>query len=200
MKRHFVVVLLILSLALSALAQEPRPQAASTVSDQQVVAIQSVLTEVRDALVRVQKTLKGKKYPPLAAITLTLQTVTSKEGGFQFKLWVITIGGKWEKEKSQEVVIQLTPPSHLDPSQVATQSLTSALESAIVSAAEGAQDAGSQEFPLNFSGLSANIGFTVKKTGNAGASIEISPVTVDFSGSLSKTAVHSLKVVFGKIE
>jgi hypothetical protein len=202
MKRCVAVVALVMSLTLPVLAQEPSAQLAGTAPDQQVVEIHAVLTEVRDALVRVQKKLREKvgTYPALATITLTLQTVITKDKEAQFKLWVISLGSTVEKENTQEMVIQLTPPSHLDPSAAGTTSLTEALEHTIVSAVDGARDAGSPEFPLNFTGLSASIGFTVKKTGKVGGSIQVSPITAELSGSLAKTVVQNIKVVFGKIE
>ena len=166
--------------------------------DPKAAAIQSVLTEVRDSLLRVQKTLKAKKYPPLSAITLTLQTVAVKEVGGQVKLWIFSAGSKVSKEASQEVVIQLTPPSADNPSKVSSGSFTDALESAIMSAVDGAQTAGDATLPLKFSGLDVTIGFTVKGNIQAGAKLELLPITVDLSGSVANTAVQTLKVSFGK--
>jgi hypothetical protein len=168
--------------------------------DDQVVAIQTVLGQVRDALVGIQTTLSRDNYPLLASVTLTLQTTVAKEVGGQLKLWVITIGKKWEKSKSQEVVIQLTPPSPSSPRSPRTENLTAALESTIVSAVEGAQNAGTQESPLTLTGLQASISFAVKKGAGGGAAVELIPVGADFSGDISTTAVQNIRVVFGVVK
>ena len=168
--------------------------------DEQVVAIQTVLGEVREALIGIQRTLSHDNHPLLTSGTLTLQTTVAKQVGGQIKLWVITLGKKWEKAKSQEVVIQLTPPSPNSPRNVAGESLTAALESTIVSAVEGAQNAGTQELPLKFTGLQASISFAVKKGTSGGAKIELLPISADFSGDIATTAVQNIRVVFGAVK
>ena len=188
-----------LCLLLLALASRADPPEAPLPDDEQVVAIQTVLGEVREALVGVQKTLSRNSYPPLTSVTLTLQTTVAKQAGGQIKLLVITLGKKWEKGTSQEVVIQLTPPSPSSPRSAAGESLTAALESTIVSAVEGVQNAGTPELPLQFSGLQASISFVVKKGTSGGVRIELLPISADFSGDISTTAVQNIKVVFGAV-
>jgi NTP-dependent ternary system trypsin peptidase co-occuring protein len=169
----------------------------ATPADKNVVAIHTVIGEIRDALVRVQKELKGKKLPPLASVDLTLKTVVEKDAGGTFKLWIISFGVKREKDQTQAVTIHLTPPSPDNPTKVGAASLTEALESAIVSAAEGAQQSGTDEYPLVFSGLTVDIDFTVKTTGNAKISIPvITPITADISGQVAKNATQTIKIVF----
>jgi hypothetical protein len=172
------------------------PQAATS-ADKDVVAIQVVIGQIRDALVGVQKQLKGKQLPPLASVDLTLKTVVEKDAGGTIKLWILSFGVKREKDQTQEVTIHLTPPSPDNPRKVGAASLTDALESAIVSAAEGAQQSGTQEYPLLFSGLTVSIDFTVKTTGNAKVSIPIiTPITADISGQVAKNATQTIKIVF----
>ena len=163
----------------------------------QVVAIQTVIAQVRDALTRVQKDLDGKQLPPLASVDLTLKTVVEKDAGGTFKLWIISFGVKREKDETQTLTIHLTPPSKDNPQKVGAASLTAALESAIVSAAEGAQQSGTKDYPLKFSGLTLSLDFTVKTTGSGGISIPtITPITVDLSGHVAKNATQTIKIVF----
>jgi Trypsin-co-occurring domain 2 len=165
-----------------------------------VIAIQTVLTTVRDALIGVQKTLRHDNYPPLSVVTLTLQTTVAKQAGGEVKLWVVVLGGKAEKQELQEIVIQLTPPSPNNPRNVVEESLTSALESAIVSPVEGAQNAGSPRLPLTFTGLQVSISFVVKSSGGGGAKIEILPISADLSGEISESSIQNKKVVFGALK
>jgi len=173
---------------------------AKALEPNRAVAIQTVLTSVRDALIGVQKALRRDDYPPLTAVTLTLQTAAAKQAGGEIKLWVVALGGKAEKSELQEITIQLTPPSPNSPRNVAEESLTSALESAIVSAVEGAQNAGSPGLPLAFTGLQVSISFVVKSNAGGGAKIEILPISADLSGETSASSTQNIKVVFGTLK
>ena len=173
---------------------------AKALEPNRAVAIQTVLTSVRDALIGVQKALLRDDYPPLTAVTLTLQTAAAKQAGGEIKLWVVALGGKAEKSELQEITIQLTPPSPNSPRNVAEESLTSALESAIVSAVEGAQNAGSPGLPLAFTGLQVSISFVVKSNAGGGAKIEILPISADLSGETSVSSTQNIKVVFGTLK
>jgi hypothetical protein len=178
-------------------AQNAAPPAAVTPPNKDVVAVQAVIAQIRDALVRAQKTLKGKQLPPLASIDLTLKTVVLKEAGGTFKLWIISFGATRENDQTQSVQIHLTPPSPDNPTKVGAASLTDALESAIVNAAEAAQQSGTDQYPLLFSGLTLELDFTVQTAGNGSVSIPvITPITVDLSGKVSKNATQTIKVVF----
>ena len=190
-------IALLIGLSLSTAITGPEAKA---LEPGRAVAIQTVLTAVREALIGVQKTLHHDNYPPLSAVTLTLQTTVAKQAGGEIKLWVVTLGGKTEKSELQEIVIQLTPPSPNSPRNAAEESLTSALESAIVSAVEGAQNAGSSELPLAFTGLQVTISFVVKSNAGGGAKIEILPISADLSGEISDSSTQKIKVVFGALK
>jgi hypothetical protein len=178
-------------------AQHAAPAVAVAPPNKDVVAVQAVISQIRDALVRVQKTLKGKQLPPLASIDLTLKTVVQKQAGGTFKLWIISFGATRENDQTQSVQIHLTPPSPDNPTKVGAASLTDALESAIVNAAEAAQQSGTDEYPLLFSGLTVELDFTVQTTGNGSVSIPvITPITVDLSGKVSKNATQTVKIIF----
>jgi hypothetical protein len=194
------LLLSILLLVVTLQAQQPSVQKKATTvvtPDNSIVAIQAVLDQIQDALTRTQKELKGKQLPPLASVDLTLKTVLEKDAGGTFKLWIISFGVKREKDQTQSVTIHLTPPSPDNPTKVGAADLSSALENAIVSAAEGAQQSGTSEYPLLFSGLTVEMEFTVKTTGNGKVSIPIiTPITVDISGQVAKNATQTIKIVF----
>jgi hypothetical protein len=66
-----------------------------------------------------------------------------------------------------------------------------------VSAAEAAQQSGTAEYPLLFSGLTVELEFTVKSSGKAGIKIPIiTPITADLSGQVAKNATQTIKIVF----
>jgi Trypsin-co-occurring domain 2 len=194
----FLGVFLMGAMAMSQVAPNAANNPESPViNTQDVVAIQAVISEISDALVKVQNDLQGKKLPPLASVDLTLKTIVEKDAGGTFKLWIISFGAKREKDQTQTLTIHLTPPSPDNPQKTGTANLTAALESAIVSAAEGAQQSGSKDYPLDFSGLTVEMEFTVKVTGNAGVKIPIiTPITADLSGNISRNATQNMKIVF----
>ena len=72
--------------------------------DEQVVAIQTVLGEVREALIGIQRALSHDNYPLLTSVTLTLQTTVAKQVGGQIKLWVITLGKNGRKPNHRRLL------------------------------------------------------------------------------------------------
>jgi len=172
------------------------PKTAKTVTNAQVSSIEVVVGQVKQALAAVQTTLDANDLPPLKEVKLSLQTVATKKGGATLKLWVINIGGTWERDKAQQIDIVLTPPDAGSKAEVSTASVSQELQDAIVNAAEGVKGAGEGSIPLKFSSLDVQLKFTVKGDATGGASIAIVPITLEFSGDLSKTAVQTLTVSF----
>jgi len=118
----------IVFLVSSVLAPGQSPVTSPKTPNKDAISIQTVLNQVRDALIRCQKKLKGKQYPPLQSVDLTFQTVAEKDAGGTVKLWIISAGAKRESEQTQEVTIHLTPPSADNPTKVGAASLTEELE------------------------------------------------------------------------
>ena len=193
---HFVFAFI---LALFVHISSPVYAESSRSDDKHVVAIQSILTEIRDSLIRVQKTLRKEKYPPLKSVTLTLQTTATRQAGGKIKLWVVTLGKKLEKQYSQELTIRLKPPHPNSPSNVGVNEITASLESAIVSAVEGAKNAGNKDLPLEFTGLDINIAFTVRNEATGGASFQFIPISAELSGEISDGAIQRLRIEFGEL-
>jgi hypothetical protein len=174
------------------------PATAPSPTSAQVSSIDAVVGQVKQALADVQTTLANSKLPPLKEVKLSLQTTATKKGGLTLKLWVINIGTTYEKDKTQQINITLVPPAPGAPRAVSTASITQELENAIVTTAEGVKNAGTGPVPLKVSNLDIQIGFTVKGDVNGGAAITILPITADFSGDLSKTAIQTLTVSFAE--
>ena len=167
-----------------------------SVSSAEISSIDAVVSQVKQALADVQTTLANNNLPPLKQVKISLQTTAAKKGGLSLKLWVINIGGTYEKDKTQQITIVLAPPAAGGPQQVGAVSLTQELEDAIVSAAQGVKNASNGRIPLKLTSLDVQLGFTVKGDVNGGAGVTIVPITADFSGDISKTAVQTLTVSF----
>jgi hypothetical protein len=178
--------------------QEHGKKPSSSVSPgEQPVAIGTVIRQVADALERVEAQRKELQIPKFKSVDLTLQTVADKQGGVKLKLWMISLGATREYKQTQELVIHLTPPTGKAPLSVGAISVTEALESTIISAAQGAQNAGTKDYPLSFSGLTVTLAFVVQNELSGGASIPIiTPVTAELSGKVDKANTQTLKVTF----
>lgn len=163
------------------------------------VTIESVLGEIQHGLADAQTVLNAAKMPPLKSVVLTLHTEYDKKGGAKFSVLIFSFGKTWDKQRSNELVLTLTPPP---PAKAVTDAvgthpgLSTALVQAIVSVAQGVRDAASTKPPLVLDTLKAEFGFVVQTSTSAGAKFEISPVSADLSGDLSKKAVHTMTVTF----
>ena len=188
---RLVLAALVLSSLLSSCCTPPAPA-----SGAQAVAIETLIDEVKQALGDVQNDLATADLPSLKKVSLTLQTVATKQAGASLKLWVITLGGSVEKDSTQQIDIVLTPPKAGGSRNVSAESVAQQLKAAIVSVAEGVKKAGQKPNPLVLSTLDVQISFTVKANAKGDAIVEILPLGPDISGSLSKSATQTLKVSF----
>ncbi len=189
----FCSLLFCLSASAFKAQQSPSPD---TPPNAQVASIDAVIGQVKQALAGVQTTLSNNNLPPLKQVKLSLQTVATKKVGGSLKLWVISIGSSYEKDKTQQIDLVLTPPKPGNSTPVGTATLTQELQDAIVNAAMGVKNAGSGSVPLNLSSLDVQLSFAVKGDVNGGANVTILPITLDFSGDLAHTAVQTLTVSF----
>jgi len=171
----------------SASAPSPMPAA---------VAIDSVITQVKQALGDVQNQLVTEGLPPLKQVDLSLQTIATNQGGASIKLRVVTLGGTHETDITQQIDLTLAPPKPGGTQKVSAIALTRNLEDAIISAAEGIKNAGAKPNPLVPTNLVVTLSFAVKDTVKGDANITILPLGPDISGSVARNSVQTLKLTF----
>ena len=163
------------------------------------VTIEQVLAEVQIGLAKAQTEMADLNMPPLKSVTLTLQTLLTRAGGPKLKLLVFSFGQTWEKEQSQEMILELTPPRPYTPFDIATEAkLSVQLVEAIISAAQGVQAARTGKPPLWLNRMEAEFTFVIKTqtTGSLAVNVEIVPVSAELSGDLQKKALHKMKIAF----
>jgi hypothetical protein len=171
-------------------------QAPATVTESGA-AIDSVLAEVQNGLAVAQTEIEKLRMPPLESVTLTLQTEYNSKAGPKLKLFVLSFGATWERQRSNELVLKLVPPNPGKSVQMSkTEGLSDQLVEALVSVAVGVKDASNRKPPLNLESLKAEFGFVVKTSVNGAAKFEILPVGVELGGDFSKKAVHKIAVSF----
>lgn len=169
----------------------------------QATEVQYVIGQVKEALSDAQTDLAKEKMtslPSLSKVDLALQTVIAKKAGATFSFWIISIGGTWEKDRSQELDVSLVPPSPGNPKKISTGSLTQSMVQAIESAAYGVSGTADGSIPLKTSSVVIKIAFTVK--GDASGDVKtpaLLPITADATADLSKTAVQTLTLTFGSV-
>lgn len=155
--------------------------------------IAKVLSEVQRAVQNAQLRTAGSDFPQLDAVTITLQTVIVKAGGFKISFLVFSFGKTWEQERSHEMVLTLKPTKA---GVASARTLADGLEDAIVDAAEGVKDALTGTPPLSLQTFKASVSFVVIDDVSGGASFTIEPVTIDLKGNLKNKAIHKIDLTF----
>jgi hypothetical protein len=174
------------------------PQLYSQQADKEVL-IEQLLNEVQKGLLQARIQIAGVDFPDLQSVTLNLKTAVTKSVGGTIKIFVFTIGTKWNREESQEMILTLSPPPARPEVARDTTTIANELVKAIVAAANGVEKARTGNPPLNLTQFEMTVSFLVSTEGGGGvnAPFKIIPVTVDLSGSATKAVRHSITLVFG---
>jgi len=165
----------------------------ASVEEKKSLVIASVLSEVQRAVQNAQIRTAGSNFPQLDAVTITLQTVIVKAGGFKIKFLVFSFGKTWQQERSHELVLTLKPAK---PAAASVRTLAGGLEDAIVDAAEGVKDALTGTPPLALQAFKASVSFVVIEDASGGASFTIEPITLELKGNLKNKAIHKIDLTF----
>lgn len=191
-----------LSILLGLLLVAPAAFAQDQVSSE-AATMNAVIKAIRQSLIEAQ-TNNVRGFPALTKATVSLNTLTSKEGGVVFKFFVFTIGAKKGIEETSTLTIEMAPPPTVDAGTTASvdpqkvkEALSQAINSAKQTVTEVNRDIGSGEAKLRTTKIEIELKFAVKKSGSAGAEVEILPIGVEGTGDLKRSQIHSLKLVFG---
>ena len=157
------------------------------------LVISRVLSEVQRAVQNAQIRTAGSDFPQLDAVTITLQTVIVKAGGFKIRFLVFSFGQTWEQQRSHEMVLSLKP---MKVAGASVRTLADGLEDAIVDAAEGVKDALTGTPPLSLQTFKASVSFVVSEDVSGGASFTIEPITLELKGDLRNKAIHKIDLTF----
>jgi len=167
---------------------------APSVSDQDVVAIQDVVKQIKQALAEAQSKLKTQNVFRIKTVTLTLQTVATKQIGGTFKLWIITFGHQVQKETTQQIVVQLGRPA--TPAAALQATIDEELVNAIVTASQGVKNSDVGPFPLQPQKLTIELSFVITRDTTAGGSFSVTPVSLDLKGDFKNQATHKMSLEF----
>jgi hypothetical protein len=173
----------------------PQKRVAREVTKGAVIA--EVLTQVQRALQNAAERTAGMGLPPLATVTLTLQTVITVAGGVKFKFLVFSFGQTWEKERSHELVLTLAPPKARLGMKAA---LADELADAIVEAAIGVKDGLAGSPALALTALKSTVSFVVTGDTSAGAEFALEPIKIELKGDLKTKAIHKIELTFKAAE
>lgn len=187
---------------------QPRTRKPSSTDN---VRLSEVLDPLRESIAKseIQGCIGSLK---LTNVKVALNTTTSKSGKAGINIWVVTIGGKVEKQRVSTQEFELSA-INIPPCQ--EQFSLSALENPIDVAAQVKDElaktidfAKIQILPLlkestggtgvGFSPkkISIAVKFAVELTGIVGAKFQLLPIGVDVSGEISKERVHTVTLTF----
>ncbi len=84
--------------------------------DDQGIGLQQVLAQIRKDLLASEKSVgKDEALLKVKSVEVDLTVVTKKEGSAGVKLWVVNIGGKYDKELTHTIKVNLVPKREIDP-------------------------------------------------------------------------------------
>jgi hypothetical protein len=137
--------------------------------------------------------------PPLDSVTLQLQTETQEGASAGINLWFVKIGGGKTNTASTQMTLILKPATS-GRSAVSAVPLDETIKNTLIAAAKGVHDAqaGATGVPLLLDSLSADFGFTVKKSGSGGIEFKLVPIGGSATVDVAKTDVHKITVKFAK--
>ena len=167
---------------------------AQSLSDQDVVSIQDVVKQIKQALAEAQIKLKTQNVFRIKTVTLTLQTVATKKIGGTFKLWIITFGHEVQKETTQQIVVQLGRPA--TPAAALQATIDEELVNAIVTASQGVKNSDVGPFPLQPQKLTIDLSFVITRDTTVGGSFVVTPVSLDLKGDFKNQATHKMSLEF----
>jgi hypothetical protein len=198
---HLSLLCVFLGLPFSGVAQTstttPKPSKPNiTKPAADAVALDAVIMQVKTALAATEGIVEQKTPMRMKTVTLTFQTVSTKEVGPTINLWIIKFGHKVEKDVTQQMTIVLGPPS--PPRTGLASSIDEELEAQILTAVTGVANASQPPVPLQPQKLTIDMSFVVKEDTTAGATAKFTliPVTLDMSGELKKETTQKLSLEF----
>lgn len=157
----------------------------------------AVINAVRDVIVEAE-TRDVAGFPALKAITVKLQTAVSRSAGGQVRYLVIAVGGSASSDTASSLELDMKPPAIPKVrTLVPEETLKDALAQAIHLAKIGVAQAAKGDPPLAMKSVSIELKFTIAVEGSAGAKVQLLPVGLDASGSISRSRAHAVKLEFG---
>ncbi len=165
------------------------------------------------AIQQVQKALdtyrvlqsENPKLPPLKSAEFDFKVTRTSGGGLSLNLWIITIGGKAQKQGVNDVTFTYTVPTVTPtpaPREKGFGAKFPTLQENLVSTIQEATLAAKNKFQWGGQdldeGITIKLDYGVEVQFNAGLQIPIYTLTVGPSASWDKNAVQSVKLVFEK--
>ncbi len=160
------------------------------------VPMDSLLKEVKSALLIVQNSPSAADLPKLQSVSIDLTTVQKKQADGTFKLFVVEFGGSKSGEVTTSVSMTLIPPPANASKSVGVLSIDKALANAILSAADAIHSAQKGAPPLTPSEVKASIKFAVSQDGTGKLNLVISPVTASLGGTLTSSSTQEIDVIY----
>jgi hypothetical protein len=160
--------------------------------------LSAVIGAVKQSIVEAE-TRSVRGFPPLKRVGLKLQTSVSRSVSGDVKYLVATAGLTTGTETVSTLDLVLTP-SEIPPRRgVIETQLKDALAQAIQLARLGVAEAAKGDPPMDLTGVTIDLKFTVSVSGSAGASakIQLIPLGVGTTLTTARDRHHEVHLVFG---
>lgn len=162
------------------------------------VPLETLLKEIKVALLRVQQSGDSDSLPALESVTLDAVTTQKRVTGGTFKLLIIEFGKKRTSELTTSVSIKLVPPDRNSGSNVANPQIADLLAEAILATARSIKAAQPGLPALTTGEVTAKIKFGLSQDANGSLKLEFAPVTAGIDGSTAAETSQEITVAFKK--
>ncbi len=184
MHRTSIAMLLCLGLAAPAAGTEPAAE---------VVAIESVVKSVKQALVVAQSEIDAEELPAVKSAVLQLETLYSTRGDGRRQLVIAKAGTAFDRTRAQKFVLDVKPPSARG-GPVSARELEETLTQLIVTGARSAALVGAEPNSLALKGATAQWRFVVMGAGTGGLGFAITPLSDALETPLDKASIQILTI------
>ncbi len=165
--------------------------AAEEVAD--VIAVESVILSVKQALIVAQSELDAEELPKIKSAVLTLETLYSPRSDGRNELVIAKAGAPFDRSRIQKLVIDVKPPRARS-RPISARELEETLAQLVVAGARATGLVDSDPNPLDLNASTAQFRFVVLKAGAGGLGFSISPVSRDLEVPMDRASVQILTI------
>ncbi|MDP6981441.1 MAG: hypothetical protein QF570_23010 [Myxococcota bacterium] len=184
MGKTSIAILLCLAFAAPAWSTEPAAE---------VVAIESVVKSVKQALVVAQSEIDAEELPTVKSAVLQLETLYSTRGDGRKQLVIAKAGAAFDRARAQKFVLDIKPPRARG-GPVSARELEETLTQLIVTGARSAALVAAEPNSLSLTQATAQWRFVVVGAGVGGLGFNIMPLSDALEIAVDKASVQILTI------
>ncbi len=162
----------------------------------QEITLESLVHEVKVALLKVEQEVKLENLPPLDTAVLVVNATQKKSATGRVSLHIVEVGGDSASSITHKIELTLSPPSAESSSDVSPLKLADALASSILAGSMAIAEAKKGSPPLIAKTLKASVKFALTRSGGGGVGIHFPPFSFSGKAKVSSANVQSITVTY----